>query len=295
MSIFGSFGKKDSGREQKTPSSDRRRVGDKIAGRYEIYNILTGGMGIIYVCYDYEFKEKVALKTLKDVFFTIPEANNYFRKEAEVWMRLGSHENIVAAKFIDFFDGKPYIVLEYIPGSKEHGSDLSGWIVKGGLGERLSITFALQFCKGMIYVCDKFKQWDKDFVHRDIKPQNILITGEKILKITDFGLANISDKRTGTICGTPVYMAPEQFDGYADKRSDVYSFGIVLHQMLTGQLPFTGKNIQECEKLHKHCEVTILSSSVLTKIILKCIKKNPDERYQNFEEIKIELQSLDNH
>jgi len=271
------------------------QVGDKIANRYEIYQILSGGMGIVYVCYDHEFNEKVALKTFKDVYLSIPDVTDYFRKEAEIWIRLGSHENITIAKFIDFIDGKPYIVLEYIAGSEEYGADLNGWINKNGLDQRLSIMFALQFCEGMNYVCSKFKQWGKDFTHRDIKPSNILVTGGKTLKITDFGLANISDRRTGTICGTPVYMAPEQFDGYTDKRSDIYSFGIVLYQMVIGRLPFIGKDIQECERLHKHYEPVTLFPSPLCGIILKCIEKHPEERYQNFEDLKIDLQKIINH
>jgi tetratricopeptide (TPR) repeat protein len=150
--------------------------------------------------------------------------------------------------------------------------------------------------------------------HRDIKPDNIMITPDKTVKITDFGLAkafsemefnediissqehsflSIFQTKAGKrVCGTIPYMAPEQFDGYADKRSDIYAFGITLYQMVTGgKLPFVGRTIQEWERLHKQEKIPVIISK-LFPLIQKCLEKNLDKRYQSFGYIKNELQDF---
>jgi serine/threonine protein kinase len=176
-------------------------IGDKIENRYEIYNIMPGGMRIIYVCYDHEFKELVALKTFQDGHLKSESAMKSFNIEAEIRLKLGEHENIVSTKFVDFIEGKPYIVQEYIAGDERYGTDLSGWIARGGLSLPLALDFAIQFCNGMDYAHTKFKGMGKSFVHRDVKSSNILITQDRVVKVTGFGLAKIFDEMSDAICG----------------------------------------------------------------------------------------------
>jgi serine/threonine protein kinase len=149
--------------------------------------------------------------------------------------------------------------------------------------------------------------------HRDIKPDNIMISADKTVKITDFGLVKVSEgiqlkedivsigknpslsvfqSKGRHICGTLPYMAPEQFDGYADKRSDIYAFGIVLYQMVSGgKLPFVGRSGQEYEKLHRYGRVPSTSSQV-SPVLQNCLEKNPSRRYQDFDTIREKLQRL---
>ncbi|MCK4308060.1 serine/threonine protein kinase [candidate division WOR-3 bacterium] len=272
-------------------------IGDKIENRYEIYNIMPGGMRIIYVCYDYEFKELVALKTFQDRYLKSKFGMKSFRIEAEIRLKLGEHENIVSTKFVDFIEGKPYIVLEYIAEDEKYGADLSGWIARGGLNLTLALDFAIQFCNGMDYAHTKFKGMGKSFVHRNVKPSNILITQDRVVKVAGFGLAKIFDEMSDAICGTPSYMSPEQFSGSKDidVRSDIYSFGCVLYEMLTGKLPFVGislgelrdKHLKERQKNPK--VVNPLIPSALDSVVMKCLEKKPENRYQSFREVKEEL------
>jgi serine/threonine protein kinase len=267
--------------------ANQRRTGEKIPDRWEIFDIKRGGMGIVYIVYDHhpDFREAFAAKTFHDeVFSRNPLIAKRFINEAHAWINLDIYENITQASFVQEIDGKPYIFLEYVS-----GGDLSPWIGTPRLTNDLPqvLRFAIQFCDGMIHANSKGIK-----AHRDIKPQNCLITEDRTLKITDFGLAKIfeneslpkpidrvidgkikepkdffkmlsvwlHEKRSlyepelepkvknlsnglthsGKVAGTPMYMAPEQFDNvkHVDVRADIYSFGIMLFEMVTGKLPF---------------------------------------------------------
>jgi len=238
--------------------------------RWEIYKVLGGGMGIVYVVYDHEFREPFAAKTFQDELFKRnPMVAERFTQEALAWTRLDRHENIAQARWVENIQGKPFLFLEYVS-----GGDLSDWIGTPRLSEDLPqvLRFAIQLCDGMSHALSKGIQ-----AHRDIKPANCLITEDHTLKVTDFGLAKVFDEarpldgagreveaanvpalsigatHTGTGAGTPPYMAPEQFDDakHVDVRADVYSFGVMLYEMLAGRLPFQGRTWQELERLHK--------------------------------------------
>lgn len=253
------------------------KVGNRIQNRYEIFQILGGpgksGMGIVYVCYDDTLREPVAIKTFQDKFLRTRASIERFKLESEVWVRLENHHNIVRAKYVDEIEGRPYIFLEYIFGDDQYGSDLSGWIRGHGLTLPLTLNFAIQFCHGMIHANRKFNEAGKLFVHRDIKPSNIMITRDRVVKITDFGLVKVfaetgdditpvkfgddsymrlSIIKSGNICGTLPYMSPEQCRGDIDidTRSDIYSFGCVLYEMLTGRYVFNVRMPNEF--IHKH-------------------------------------------
>ena len=296
------------------------QVGDKILGRYEIHQILGGpgksGMGIVYVCYDHEFKDVVALKTFQDKFLKDRAVTDRFKWEAETWVRLEKHYNIVQAKGYELIEERPFIHLEYVVGDNQYGVDLSGWILRGGLTLSLTLNFVIQFCHGMMHAEKKFKEMGKPFVHRDIKPSNILITKDKVVKITDFGLVRAlnesdndiisvasSDKsiqrlgfsKSGNICGTPPYMSPEQCRGEKDidTRSDIYSFGCVLYEMVTGRPPFESNML---EGYIRHHLISVPeppeTDTELQKVIMKCLEKNPAKRYQIFSELDKALSEI---
>jgi tetratricopeptide (TPR) repeat protein len=305
--------------------------------RWEIYKVLEGGMGYVYIVYDHEFREPFAAKTFQDELFKRnPMVAERFTQEALAWTRLDRHENIAQARWVENIEGKPFLFLEYVS-----GGDLSDWIGTPRLSEDLPqvLRFAIQFCDGMSHALSKGIQ-----AHRDIKPQNCLITEDHILKVTDFGLAKVFDEtrslggagrgvdaanapgwaarcrlrwrellgreveagnapglsigatRTGTGAGTPHYMAPEQFDDakHVDVRADVYSFGVMLYQMLAGRLPFQGRTWQELERRHKTQTppplVTFHSS--LVTVVHTCLAKDPAARYANFAVLRARLAEI---
>ena len=223
-------------------------TGDRILGRYEVRDSKKGGFGCVYLCYDHQYRVPVALKTLlkkdySDIGITYEALLDKFYLEAEAWVRLEKHKNIVQAKGVERIDGQPYIFLEFIAGNKNYGSDLTGWLLNGPLGITQSLNFAVQFCTGMEYAAQKFQALGKPFVHRDIKPANTMVTHDGVLKITDFGLVKIFGASKEDIfsgAGSPPYMSPEQWQDRLDidERGDVYSFGCLLYAMLAGHPPF---------------------------------------------------------
>jgi len=281
--------------------------------RWEIYKVLGGGMGRVYIVYDHEFREPFAAKTFQDELFKRnPMVAERFTQEALAWIRLDRHENIARARFVENIQGRPFLFLEYVS-----GGDLSNWIGTPRLSEDLPqvLRFAIQFCDGMSHALSKGIQ-----AHRDIKPPNCLITEDHTLKVTDFGLAKMFDEarplggagreaeagnvpglsigatRTGTGAGTPPYMAPEQFDDakHVDVRADVYSFGVMLYQMLAGRLPFQGRTWQEFERLHRTQPPPPLVTchSSLVTVVHTCLAKDPAARYANFDVLRGRLAEI---
>ncbi|MFA5008292.1 MAG: serine/threonine-protein kinase [Candidatus Omnitrophota bacterium] len=307
MSIFGSFWKKNS---EHSPKPGKWQVGDKIGGCYEVRQILGGagktGMGIVYACVEPSNKYIYALKTFQENFFPSSEHQSLFKREALAWIKLASHPNIVYAFSAQLLENRLFIILEYINPDAYGRNTLSHYLGKLTFEEMLKIS--IQFCHGMEYAYSKGID-----AHRDIKPDNIMITADKTVKITDFGLVkafqeiefkenfisrnekhslSIFKSKGKQICGTLPYMSPEQFDGYADARSDVYSFGVTLYQLISGgRLPFFGKNFEDYEKLHKYRNIDLIKSP-LFYIVQKCLEKDPDKRYQSFSIIREELQNL---
>ena len=175
-----------------------RQVGDWIGDRFEIFDIHEGGMSLVYVVNDHLGKSRrsvVALKTLKDELLGHKIRRSRFATECRLWVQLGQHPNIVQAHSVEIFDGKPYVVLELV-----QGGDLVRWIGTPRLDLAQSLRFGVQFCQGMDHAVRQGLS-----CHRDIKPGNLLITEEGVLKITDFGLARI--------CEEMVAVRPELPDG----------------------------------------------------------------------------------
>ena len=283
------------------------KIGDKIEDRYEVINIKMGGMGIVYLCYDSERGLPLAIKTFHERFLLDEDARDRFTREALIWVELGKHGNIVLAHYVRQVEGQPHIFLEYIP-----GGGLNAWIEERRLDLLTALNFAIQFCNGMEYASKKLG----GVVHRDIKPSNILIGPGNVVKITDFGLAKASldkgkEKQTGKARlnsflqsgakGTIPWMAPEQFfQEEIDTRADIYSFGIVLYQMITGEYPYPIK-IGTPEEFYvnhlkgKQVPLLKVNSDIpveLNSIVMKCLEKKPRNRYQNFAELKQDLSSI---
>lgn len=281
-------------------------IGDRIGGRWEVHRVLRGGMGVVYVVYDHEWEEVFAAKTFQDEVFALrPAVATRFEQEARAWVALDFHPNIVRARMVHQIEGRPLLFLEYVP-----GGDLSAWIGTPRITEDLPllVRFAVQFCDGMMHARSKSLH-----VHRDVKPQNCLISQEKTLKITDFGLAMVLDEtreasepdadrsepfenRTAAGAGTPAYMAPEQFEdaNSVDVRADIYSFGVMLFQMLTGDLPFTGETWMQFRYLHKFEPAPVLDGkqAPLAGIVRRCLEKDPSSRYEGFAEVRAALAAV---
>ena len=285
-------------------------VGDRIENRWEIHKILRGGMGIVYVVYDHEWREPFAVKTFQDeVFARNPGTADRFALEARSWVNLDAHQNVVQARSVDKIRGKPFLFLEYVS-----GGDLGGWIGTPRLTQDLPqvLRFAIQFCDGMSHALSKGIQ-----AHRDIKPQNCLVTQDNILKVTDFGLAKVFDdtaasqgaptstwvggqaihlSMSGKAAGTCTHMAPEQFEDakHVDLRADIYSFGVMLFQMVAGKIPFVGQTWDEFARLHRTSPPPPLASGLasLDAIVRKCLSKAPAERYATFGTLRGELASI---
>ena len=315
------------------------KIGDRIERRWEIHKILRGGMGIVYVVYDHEFHEPFAAKTFQEeVFARDPAIADRFQQEALAWTKLDLHPNIAQARFVQDIQHKPFLFLEYVS-----GGDLGGWIGTPRLTQDLPqvLKFAIQFCDGMTHALSKGIK-----AHRDIKPQNCLVTQDGTLKITDFGLAKVFDdasgtdrggsgsgevkkgrggllgrlfgkghtsgeedagtpnvqgwsvgfSRTGRAAGTLTHMAPEQFDDAkrVDVRADVFSFGVMLYQMITGRLLFAGRSWEEFERLHKTQPAPDPKSKYphLDSLVKTCLAKDPTRRFGNFPELRERLAEL---
>ncbi|OPX57344.1 MAG: serine/threonine-protein kinase [Methanobacterium sp. PtaB.Bin024] len=266
------------------------KVGDKIAGRYEIFHIREGGMGILYFCYDHKAREPITIKTYKDVDSV--ETVDQFRSEALTWVKLGKHPNLVEAKYVLDVDHKPHIFLEYVETHNDKDPTLRNFLKEGRLGLESVIDLAIQFCNGMIHATDKIP----GLIHRDIKPENILINPQGVLKITDFGLTRVylSLQEARNVVGTFPYMSPEQCLGLGvmDTRSDIYSFGIVFYELLTGKLPFLARDKYEYIRFHVNKtpkDAMLLESEIpaeLNKVVMKCLEKKSEDRFKNFRELK---------
>lgn len=274
-------------------------IGDKILERYEVRQIMPGGMGIVYICQDYKEKIPFALKTFYDKYLADKAAKERFINEATTWIKLDYHINVVQAERVEIIGGYPFIVLECV--LDEHGmaSDLARRLSKGPLEIRTAINYAIQACLGMNHIQHKIP----GLVHRDIKPSNILISHNNIAKVTDFGIAAVfhhslakhtnaanvippikigeQRTRTGQMIGTPDYMSPEQYYGQVlDIRSDIYSFGCVFYEMLTGK-NFLRYSLLQSEK---KSELFAGIHPDIVSILQRCLSYEPEQRFQSFYE-----------
>jgi len=263
--------------------------GSVFAGKYKIdEEIGRGGMGIVYKAEDIKLKRTVALKFLPQELASYPEAEDRFLREAQAAAVL-DHPNICTVYEAEEAEAMPYIAMAYI-----QGLNLREKIAKGALGPRQAVDLAVQIAEGLAAA------HQKGIVHRDIKSGNIMITEGGQAKIMDFGLAKVSGevqltKEARTI-GTIAYMSPEQARGEdLDHRTDLWSFGVVLYEMLTGQLPFRGDR----ESIILHSIMSVEPQPVrqlkpeipidIQKIIERALRKKREDRYATAAEMGRDL------
>lgn len=263
-------------------------IGTYIADRYEIVSkVGAGGMSDVYKAKDHVLSRNVAIKVLKTEFSEDRSFVTKFRTEAQSAAGL-EHPNIVNIYDVGSEDGIHYIVMEYV-----EGITLKTYVEKKGhLNFKESISIAIQVARGIE------SAHNKHLIHRDIKPQNIIISTEGKVKVTDFGIARAASSNTisADVMGSVHYASPEQArNGFVDGRSDIYSLGIVMYEMVTGRVPFDGDTTVAVALQHLQEEMTPPSKYAqnlpvsMEKIILKCTQKNPDRRYQSIEELLNDL------
>ena len=269
-------------------------TGSKFAGRYQVIEELgQGGMGRVYKVLDTETNEKVALKLVKPELSADPKIVERFRNELTIARKI-VHKNV--CRVFDLGRDKTgyYITMEYVP-----GQDLKGLIRQTGqltVGKALSI--GKQVCEGLA------EAHGLGVVHRDLKPGNIMIDQNGQARIMDFGIARAARGKgltgAGAMIGTPEYMSPEQVEGQdVDQRSDLYSLGVILYEMLTARVPFDGETALSVAYKHKHDapeDPRKFNDKIppdLSHLVLKCLEKEKDKRDQSANELRAQLESIE--
>ncbi|KKN44777.1 hypothetical protein LCGC14_0689650 [marine sediment metagenome] len=269
-------------------------TGSTFADRYQIIEELgKGGMGKVYKVLDTKIKEKIALKLLKPEIASDKNTIERFSNELKFSRKI-RHENVCQMYDINEEKGTHYITMEYI-----HGEDLKRLIRKmGQMSAGQAISLAKQMCEGLA------EAHKLGTVHRDLKPQNIMVDEEGKARIMDFGIARSLKGKgmtgAGVMIGTPEYMSPEQVEGKdVDQRSDIYSLGVILYEMVTGRVPFEGDTPftigvkQKSEIPREPGELNSQVPSNLSSVIMKCLEKDKDKRYQSAGEVRQELISIE--
>jgi Tol biopolymer transport system component len=278
-------------------------VGTKLS-RYEIRSkIGEGGMGEVYLARDVEIGRDVAVKVLPSAFSAEPERLKRFQQEACAAGAL-NHPNILSIYDVGKHDGSPYVVSELL-----EGETLRKRIGGTPLAPRRAIDYASQIANGLAAA------HEKGIIHRDLKPENIFVTNDGRLKILDFGLAKLTqleshqsqtevptrrvDTDPGVVMGTVGYMSPEQLKGrVVDQRSDIFSFGAILYEMLSGRRAFHGESAAETMSAILREDPPLLSDSnktvspALERIVNHCLEKNPEGRFHSARDIAFALEAL---
>ena len=279
------------------PPGGQDSIFGQVLGHYRIVEkIGEGGMGEVYRALDEHLDRDVAIKVLPRKTFSDESARKYFRKEALALSKL-NHPNIATIHDFDTQHGADFLVMEYVP-----GVTLSERIAHHAMPEKKIRSLGLQLAEGLAAA------HDQHVTHRDLKPSNLRLTPDDRLKILDFGLAKLAqpvsaqaetESQTRTAAGTLPYMSPEQLRGeMADARSDIWSAGTVLYEMATGCAAFHEKNAVATADAILHKQIALPRrltnglSAQLQEIILKCLEKEPENRYQSARELVVDLRRL---
>jgi serine/threonine protein kinase len=268
--------------------------GSTFAGRYQIIEELgRGGMGWVYRALDKKLNEEVALKLIKPEIASDKKTVQRFSNELKIARKI-AHKNVGKMFDLNEEKGMHYITMEYVP-----GQDLKGLIRQSKqltVGTAISIT--RQICDGLS------EAHSLGVVHRDLKPSNIMIDKNGNARIMDFGIARSFEGKgmtgAGVMIGTPEYMSPEQVEGKeVDPRTDIYSLGIILYEMLTGRVPFEGDTALTVAVKHKTetpkapTEYNERIPEDLSQLILKCLEKNKEKRYQSVHELSSNISNIE--
>lgn len=269
-------------------------TGSTFAGRYQVIEELgKGGMGNIYKVFDKKINEKIALKLINRETPSDGQTIERFSNELKLARKI-AHRNVCRMYDLGEVQGTHYITMEFVP-----GEDLKNSIIRmGPLNPVRAVSIAKQLCKGLT------EAHKSGVIHRDLKPQNVMIDSDGNARIMDFGIARTVRGEgltaEGMIIGTPEYMAPEQVEGKeVDPRTDVYALGTILYEMLTGRVPFQGKSpisIAFKHKTEKPKDPRLYNDQIpedLSRLVLKCMEKDRDKRYQSAEELYEKLESVE--
>jgi len=273
-------------------------------GPYEIERELgRGGMGVVYLGRDTRLDRPVAIKALPELLASDPERLARFEREAKTLAQL-NHPNVAGIHGVEERDGTRYLVLEYV-----EGETLAERLDRGALPVDEAIEIAVQIAAGVEAA------HDAGVVHRDLKPGNVIITPEGKAKVLDFGLARTEESQSttgmseaatltspahtptlpGVILGTAAYMSPEQARGRrVDKRTDIWSFGVMLYEMLAGASPFVGETVSDSigAVLHKQVDLELLPPNTppaVRRVISRCVERDKSLRYRDIGDVRIEL------
>ena len=267
-------------------------IGTTINSRYDIKMLIgDGGMANVYLAYDRTLKRHVAIKMLRYELSKDERFIKRFKRESAQVINL-DHPNIVHVYTVGDYKQQPFIVMEYVKGKtlkdylREHGA----------LEPQTVIHIMTQLAEGVLYA------HQNNIIHRDLKSQNIMITDDQVVKITDFGIALSSNEadmtQTNTIMGSVHYLAPELARGnLATERSDIYALGIILYELLTGDVPFKGEGAVNIALQHLEAEMPSIKlvkeelPNSLDNIISRCTCKLPSDRYHSVDELLIDLNS----
>ena len=268
-------------------------VGKRLDGRYEVQEIIgVGGMSVVYKAYDNIDDRIVAVKVLKDEYSANEEFKRRFKNESKA-IALLSHPNIVKVYDVNFGEKLQYIVMEYID-----GITLKEYINKqGAITWNDALFFMTQILRAVQHA------HDKGIVHRDIKPQNIILLSNGNIKVTDFGIARFSRSETKTLTeqaiGSVHYIAPEQAKGeHTDEKADIYSLGVVLYEMLSGEVPFEAESAVSVALMQLQADakkLTDINSDIplgLEQICIRAMQKNPVDRYQTATEMLLDIEEI---
>ncbi|MBP3938725.1 MAG: Stk1 family PASTA domain-containing Ser/Thr kinase [Clostridia bacterium] len=268
-------------------------VGKRLDGRYEIREIIgVGGMAVVYKAYDNIDDRIVAVKILKEEFLANEEFRRRFKNESKAIAVL-SHMNIVKVYDVSYGDRLQYIVMEYV-----EGITLKEYIQQQGfVNHREAVFFIMQVLRALQHA------HDKGIVHRDIKPQNILLLENGVIKVTDFGIARFFASETRTMTDSAIgsvhYISPEQARGdITNDKADIYSVGVMLYEMLTGRVPFESDNTVSVAIMQLQKDPVMprmINPQIpigIEQIIIKAMQKNPNDRYQSAAEMLLDLEEF---
>ncbi len=284
------------GNGEGAPAATVWQVGDRIAGRYQVQEVMSGAMGRVYIARHTAWEITLAIKSPRSQVLADTEGMQAILREADAWIRLGLHPNIASCYYVLSIDGVPHIFIEYVD-----GGSLADWIKAGRCRDlRTALSLAVQVCHGMAYT------HSQGIIHRDIKPQNILLTKGGLAKITDFGiLLSVAERQAAGVAteddqdprlagtgfrGTPGFAAPEQFRDASrvDERADLFSFGICLWLMLCGRKPYRA-NYEPAPLPAPRLADGSPPPPVLTEILQRTVAFDPSKRYRDFDELRQRL------